>query len=486
MPFPLAHPAVVLPLKRFCPRWLDFPALVVGSLCPDLGYAFRWLGLDECAHQFLGSLIFCLPAGVLWLESFARWRAGWVRRLPGRLREVVQPLCRVPLGSPGVVLLSLLVGAWTHVALDSFTNQRGEAAMYFGSLQVAVASVMGHDVKVCHLLWYALSFTGIAWLILAYELWVVGVATGRVAWRPGWREVVEALAFAGAILPIGLVHHLDHGWTRCLAVGALSLGWVAVLFFRLGKVMTAAGFNGMKADPNETPAGEELAWDTRDRWFARRGSWAPTWRLWGIGMLCLLGAAWVGARSANAFLSVTQRIPAAEVLVVEGWLPDYAMPEVMTEFEQGGYRWLVASGHTLPAWWTDQRYQTGAEITAATLVALGLATNYVVALPPNREVVRDRTYSSALTVRRWLASHQTVKAINVYSLGAHSRRTRLLFEQALGTGVKVGIIAHATDNERRPWWASAHGFTEVLSESAAYLYARMLFHPAPVGLKATS
>ena len=28
MPFTLAHPAAVLPLKRFCPRYLSFPALI--------------------------------------------------------------------------------------------------------------------------------------------------------------------------------------------------------------------------------------------------------------------------------------------------------------------------------------------------------------------------------------------------------------------------------------------------------------------------
>ena len=40
MPFPLAHPAAVLPFRRYCSRWLNFPALVIGSLVPDLGYLF--------------------------------------------------------------------------------------------------------------------------------------------------------------------------------------------------------------------------------------------------------------------------------------------------------------------------------------------------------------------------------------------------------------------------------------------------------------
>jgi len=39
MPLPLAHPAAVLPLRRFCPQYFDCPALVLGSILPDFAYA---------------------------------------------------------------------------------------------------------------------------------------------------------------------------------------------------------------------------------------------------------------------------------------------------------------------------------------------------------------------------------------------------------------------------------------------------------------
>ena len=38
MPWTFAHPAAILPLRRFCPAPLDFSALVIGSMVPDLGY----------------------------------------------------------------------------------------------------------------------------------------------------------------------------------------------------------------------------------------------------------------------------------------------------------------------------------------------------------------------------------------------------------------------------------------------------------------
>ncbi len=239
MPFPLAHPAAVLPLRRFCPRFLSFPALVVGSICPDAGYAFGPLGADELAHGFLGSFVFCLPVGLLVVGLFVRWRAWFVRLVPGPWQAVFRPLCLLRLGSPGVVVFSLLVGAWTHQVLDSFTNQRGEAAVFFESLQVVVGSMAGHQVRVCHLLWYAFSFAGVAWLLLAYERWLVRVSTGAFSWRPSRGNMAEALLLAGLVLPIGAVHHLARGWSGCLLVAGLSVGWGAAVVSSLRRALAA-------------------------------------------------------------------------------------------------------------------------------------------------------------------------------------------------------------------------------------------------------
>ena len=73
MPFPLAHPAAVLPLRRFCPGRLSFLALVIGSVVPDVAYCFGPLDVDVFAHTLPGSLVFCLPMGwllgMIWGQS---------------------------------------------------------------------------------------------------------------------------------------------------------------------------------------------------------------------------------------------------------------------------------------------------------------------------------------------------------------------------------------------------------------------------------
>src|ERR1039458_366285 len=173
MAFPLAHPAAVLPLRRYCPRWLSFPALVIGSLSPDAGYCLGNLGgLDwgTFSHGMLGSVAFCLPVGVVLLALFYGLRAPvirmlpapyqqaflplcWrppgspsavvisrlsggqalfyglrapvIRMLPAPYQQAFLPLCWRPLGSPWAVVISLLIGVWTHLLWDSFTHNDG-------------------------------------------------------------------------------------------------------------------------------------------------------------------------------------------------------------------------------------------------------------------------------------------------------------------------------------------------------------------------
>src|SRR5512146_7584 len=125
MPFPLAHPAAVLPLRRLCRRWLSFPALVAGSFSPDLSYLLSRWHVDELAHRPFAGLLFSVPAGLLLV-------AGLLIGL--RLARLATPQYfgdgaadfrpavvsgRSWLLSCLVLVLSLALGAATHVAWDS-------------------------------------------------------------------------------------------------------------------------------------------------------------------------------------------------------------------------------------------------------------------------------------------------------------------------------------------------------------------------------
>ena len=58
-------------------------------------------------------------------------------------------------------------------------------------------------------------------------------------------------------------------------------------------------------------------------------------------------------------------------------------------------------------------------------------------------------------------------------MGAHARRSRLLFAHALGDGFDVGVIP-IVDRRFDPahWWRSSAGVRVTIDETIAYAYAR--------------
>lgn len=173
MPFPLAHPAAVLPLGRFCPRFLCFPALIIGSLCPDLGYFMGPVCSGAFSHRlFAGTLGFDLPAGSLGLFLFYRLRPSVVSVMPGLLREAWSPLCRPPTRGSINIAVSLLIGIWTHLLLDATTHSDGWFVEHFEVLRSTVPWPGSQVFRAHEALYAVCTFTGVAWLALSYWRWM--------------------------------------------------------------------------------------------------------------------------------------------------------------------------------------------------------------------------------------------------------------------------------------------------------------------------
>jgi hypothetical protein len=198
-------------------------------------------------------------------------------------------------------------------------------------------------------------------------------------------------------------------------------------------------------------------------------------KLLALAMTCVLVFGVV--RFIHPFLAVTDPVP-ADVLIIEGWIPADTMRQAAAEFRQGGYHRLILLRPILD---DADKYQSGrysGDFMANLLIEDGVPTAEETTLFP---VVaqKDRTYHSALAARQWLAEHgMNVRSLDVATLGPHARRSRLLFEQAFGDDVKIGIIA-LSNREYDPahWWRSSEGVREVVGESIAYVYAKFFFWP---------
>ncbi len=211
----------------------------------------------------------------------------------------------------------------------------------------------------------------------------------------------------------------------------------------------------------------------------RSQRWGFSWR--GRLILLLLGFSTAGLLLLNVqpFLAETHRVT-ADTLVVEGWIHEYAICGAVEEFRKGSYqRVFTTGGPVVGNGGYVNDYQTSASVGASELRKAGVP-NEVIQMVPSRVLDRDRTYSSAVTLKDWLKErNMAVQGVNVITEDTHARRTRLLFEKALGKNVTVGIIAVPNpDYDARHWWTYSEEVKDVVSEGTAYLYARLFFFPS--------
>jgi uncharacterized SAM-binding protein YcdF (DUF218 family) len=212
--------------------------------------------------------------------------------------------------------------------------------------------------------------------------------------------------------------------------------------------------------------------------FDRKPRWSLSLRGWLFLTVAFLLLAGVTLSFVHPFLAVTHR-QNTDILVVEGWVHDYVIRAAVEEFKVGSYRRVFTTGGPVTGlghYVND--YQTAASVGAGRLKAAGIS-NELVQMVPSRVMDRDRTYSSAIALRDWFREHNVpVRELNIVTEGLHARRSRLLFQKAFGDEVAIGVIAIPNpDYEATRWWRYSEGVKEVISETAAYLYARVFFHP---------
>jgi len=159
-------------------------------------------------------------------------------------------------------------------------------------------------------------------------------------------------------------------------------------------------------------------------------------------------------------------------------MPDFAFKTAAQRLQAGEAERALITGGPLEKGSLLAEFGTYADIGAKTLVSLGVASNQVQAVPA-ANTRKDRTYISALALRDWLAAQGPMpEALNVVSLASHSRRTRLMFQEAFGNSTRIGIIAAPEERYGpEPWWQSSMGFRTVVNELIGYAYARLLFRP---------
>jgi hypothetical protein len=117
-------------------------------------------------------------------------------------------------------------------------------------------------------------------------------------------------------------------------------------------------------------------------------------------------------------------------------------------------------------------------MTTQRLLKRGLMSNEIltVVTPPTP---RDRTYQSALSLKKALKENQIQKHhLHLMTVGPHGRRSKLLFKKALGKEYQIGVTSLPPSSyDPAHCYRTSAGVRDVIGEWIAYLYAKFIFRP---------
>ena len=196
-----------------------------------------------------------------------------------------------------------------------------------------------------------------------------------------------------------------------------------------------------------------------------------------LKLLVFIILLFIFAKTIHPFLAKTKTVE-SEILVVEGFIPDFALEASGSIVIKGNYSLMIITGKKkLKGSYIDE-YENDGLHSAATLEKIGFDTTNIKVISVDKDIRKDRTYSTALKVKKWLKKSENPFTFNVVTLGCHARRSHLLFEKAMDEDATIGIIAiEDIRYDHDKWWKSSMGFRSVIDETIAYIYARFFFYP---------
>ena len=215
--------------------------------------------------------------------------------------------------------------------------------------------------------------------------------------------------------------------------------------------------------------------------FRQRQVWMPTISGWLL--LLLMGVVTTILLANNLYTFLAPNHPVgARVLVVEGWLTPEELEQAIQVFRKGKYERIVTTGGPV-----TERLGMSSEIDYARLAADYLERHGVsrdlITVVPAPASAQERTFLSAVMFRE-SAQRLGIRldAVDVFSSGPHARRSRLLFQMALGQNVRVGILsARPSRFHPEAWWRTSEGVEQIFFQTFGFVWVKCCFWPGPPG-----
>ncbi len=146
MPFTFSHPAIVLPLLKINPKWFSLTGLVIGAMAPDLEYFTTMKVGAKYSHIVEKVPFFELPLALIYCFVFHLLvRNILIDHLPDFFKSrfvIFKDFDWINYFKKHflIVILSILIGTYSHLFWDAFTHEWGFFVQKFSVFKMNIIS----------------------------------------------------------------------------------------------------------------------------------------------------------------------------------------------------------------------------------------------------------------------------------------------------------------------------------------------------------
>lgn len=230
MPFTFSHPALVLPLTYLPKKWFSLTGLIIGSLTPDFEYFLRMRIKSVYSHTIEGLFWFDLPLGILIAFVFHNSiRNSLFDNLPVFLKSRFSSFKKFDWNKYFkknwlIVIISILIGAISHIFWDSFTHDTGYFVQKIPELTFTI-DILGRQIPIFKIVQHSSTLLGGLVIALAiYKLPKDKIVINKINAKYWWIFLGLMLAIISIRFLSGLeIQHYGNLIVTTISAGLLSL-----------------------------------------------------------------------------------------------------------------------------------------------------------------------------------------------------------------------------------------------------------------------
>lgn len=234
MPFTFSHPAAIVPLDYIFKRRLSLTALVIGSMIPDFEYFIRMRVSSIYSHTWPGLFWYNLPLAIAALIVYSLLiKDKLITHLPSGInrRFSAYQNCRprYDLLYFIIAVVSILIGAASHILWDSFTHPAGYFVKHHHILKHKLV-IANHSVAFYNMLQHISSAVGALILIYAiYKMPKGGLTkTNSVRTAKYWGGIIVVALIVVAIRLVTGLRVIQYGDVIMSAMSGFLIGLIVI------------------------------------------------------------------------------------------------------------------------------------------------------------------------------------------------------------------------------------------------------------------